>query len=253
MNKKARSRKFTSAQSTRLGAYFAAGVAASTAATSPAEAEIIYFDVYPPRTIGYGNSMYFGAISLSPATYTFNSSNGNFFGLAYSSQYNRLYSYQSTIAWGAGSGLGQPVLKLSDGATIDAGAIPSWNIGYALLTDRFSGYWTGGANAYAALRIDAGGGNYNYGWVSINYDTNSLTATISGFAFEGDINTPIEAGATAPIPEPGTWATGAGLFALAVGAHLRRRREKKAAASDALLNLAAGAHGVEKFRTDKAA
>ena len=47
-------------------------------------------------------------------------------------------------------------------------------------------------------------------------------------------------------------AVGAGLFALAVGAHLRRRREKKAAASDALLNLASGARGVEKFRADKA-
>jgi hypothetical protein len=257
MNNKSLPRPITAKQSARLGAYFAAGAAASMATSSDTEAAIVFFDVNPDRTISPAQQMTFGNINLGAGTYTFGSSTDPAFLLRLTGTGTGLYNgdgYTAYIQWGLAGGF---VAKLSYGATIDPTAITSWDNGYDYLTKGGSGPWTGGANAYAALRIDAGGGNYNYGWVSINYDTTGPTATISGFAFEDQVNTAIlagdQGGGPAPVPEPGTMAVGAGLFALAVGVHLRRRREKKAAASDALLNLAAGARGVEKFRADKAA
>jgi hypothetical protein len=256
MNIKILPRQISSQQSARLGAYFAAGAAASMAASSEADAAIVFFDVNPDKTISPTQQMIFGNINLGAGTYTFGSSADPAFLLRLTFTGNPYNGdgYTAYIQWGLAGGF---VAKLSYGTTIDPTAITSWDDGYDYLTKAGSGPWTGGANAYAALRIDAGGGNYNYGWVSINYDTTGPTATISGFAFEDQVNTAIlagdQGGGPAPVPEPGTMAVGAGLFALAVGAHLRRRREKKAAASDALLNLAAGARGVEKFRADKAA
>jgi hypothetical protein len=254
MNKKARSRKFAAKQSARLGAYVAAGVAASTGATSEADAAIVFFDVSPDKTINAGQQMSFQNINLVTGTYEFATTfTVPYFGLAFYGG-TKLVNVYTSIEWGLS---GVDVAKVSYGATINASAFPSWGNYYNYLVENGIGPWAGGADAYAALRIDAGGGNYNYGWVSINYDTAGPTATVSGFAFEDAVNTAINAGdqggGPAPVPEPGTMAVGAGLFALAVGAHLRRRREKKAAASDALLNLAAGARGVEKFRADKAA
>ncbi len=172
------------------------------------------------------------------------------------------------IEWGyAGSFVGRLALNDIIAGGSNWGATPA-----AYLFGGYVGYggewgFTGNADSqtgFAPLRINAGGGNFNYGWVEVtaqvtnrfsNY-LNEATVTVTGFAFEDQVNTAILAGdqgGPAAVPEPGTMAVGAGLFALAVGVHLRRRREKKAAASDALLNLAAGARGVEKFRGDKAA
>ncbi|MFN6340043.1 MAG: hypothetical protein ACK41W_15125 [Cyanobacteriota bacterium] len=131
-----------------------------------------------------------------------------------------------SIEWGLA---GSRVAKLSYGATIDSSAITSWDSGYDYLTSGGTGPWTGGANAYAALRIDAGGGTFNYGWVSINYDTAGPTATISGFAFEDQVNTAILAGdqgGPAAVPEPGTWAAAALLTAGAAFVRWRRRSGK---------------------------
>jgi hypothetical protein len=258
MNNKILPRQISSQQSARLGAYFATGIAASMAASSEADAAIVFFDVSPDKTINAGQQMRFGDINLGTGSYTFGSTTAPRFSLRFTGPGTSLYNGSSGggyIDWGLD--VSGDVLKISYGAAINPTAITSWHVGYDYLTRGGSGPWTGGANAYAALRIDAGGGNYNYGWVSINYDTTGPTATISGFAFEDQVNTAIlagdQGGGPAPVPEPGTMAVGAGLFALAVGVHLRRRREKKAAASEALLNLAAGARGVEKFRADKAA
>jgi hypothetical protein len=164
---------------------------------------------------------------------------------------------------------------LASNVSISSGSAWSWDdVPTAYLFQGYvgsvSGNWAFGPNetqsGFAPLRINAGGGNYNYGWVEVTVTSGNIFSppymgtvdvTVTGFAFEDQLNAAILAGDTgggpAPVPEPGTMAVGAGLFALAVGAHLRRRREKKAAASEALLNLAAGARGVEKFRADKAA
>jgi hypothetical protein len=229
MNKKARTRKFSAKQSARLGAYLSAGVAASMAASSEADAAIVFFDVNPGRTIGAGQQMTFGNINLGTGSYTFGSSTDPAFLLRFTGAGTGLYNgdgYTAYIQWGLA---GSRVAKLSYGATIDSSAISSWDDGYDYLTLAGTGPWTGGANAYAALRIDAGGGNFNYGWVSINYDTVGPTATITGFAFEDQINTAILAGdqgAPAAVPEPGTWATAALLMGGATYLGWRRRRDE---------------------------
>jgi hypothetical protein len=257
MNKKARSRKFTAKQSARLGAYFATGVAASVAAPSEADAAIVFFDVNPDQTINPGPSQYvtFGSIDLVNGTYTLNSNTGTYlkFSVASTSWFN--FANFNIETAGSGPTPGYDAYKLSLGDPINDAALIQWGP----VSGSF-GDWYSGGSGYIALRLNAGGGNYNYGWAQLSFVNNgdlTTALTISGFAFENTVNTSINAGdqggGPAPVPEPGTMAVGAGLFALAVGAHLRRRREKKAAASDALLNLAAGARGVEKLRADKAA
>jgi hypothetical protein len=246
MNKKARTRKFSAKQSARLGAYLSAGVAASVAASSEADAAVVFFDVDPSQTIGAGQNIYFGDINLAAGIYNLNDTDSPSFGLSFSGLGTSLYngSGGGSIEWGLA---GSRVAKLSYGATIDSTAITSWDSGYDYLTSGGTGPWTGGANAYAALRIDAGGGNFNYGWVSINYDTAGPTATISGFAFENQVNTPITAGA---VPEPSTYAllALAGLFGAAVWHH---RRQQTGGAPSELLQFASGVRGVEQLRAER--
>ena len=262
-------------RSSRLTSYskVAVGSLAAASAAGSAEAAIVYFDVNPAQTSVPNSTLSFGSINLGTGTYTLNGLSDTSFGLYFSSFNGGLSGYLSTIG-SAEWGYTTPYIErlaLNDG--ISGASAWSWNAppnGY-LFTGYIgdSGNWgfTGNDDSktgFAPLRIDAGGGNYNYGWVEVTTQVtnrsstylNGATVTVTGFAFEDQVNTAILAGdqgGPAPVPEPGTMAVGAGLFALAVGAHLRRRREKKAAASEALLNLAAGARGVEKFRADKAA
>jgi hypothetical protein len=79
--------------------------------------------------------------------------------------------------------------------------------------------------------------------------------TVTGFAFEKDLNTPILAGDTgaAAVPEPGSLAVVSGLFGLMVAANRRARKRDEPSAPESLLNLASGASGVQKLREESAA
>ena len=198
------------------------------AASSEADAAIVFFNVNPSQTIGANESVRFGNINLTNGTFTLNSTTDPDFALRFFGGTSLYNSSGGSIDWGL-NGFGGDVLKLSYGASINPTAITSWGGGYDYLTQGGSGPWTGGANAYAALRINAGGGNFNYGWVSINYDTAGPTATITGFAFEDQVNTAILAGdqgAPAAVPEPGTWAAAALLMGGATYLGWRRRRDE---------------------------
>ncbi|MGA1124795.1 MAG: hypothetical protein ACO3YO_09395 [Chthoniobacterales bacterium] len=231
----------------RLSSYskVTVGSLAAASAAGSAEAAIVFFDVNPDQTILNGNSLSFGSINLVAETYSLADSTAPSFTLSSTGAGPEFSGNQIE----AGALFGVYTYRLSDGDPI-SGALTFSS------TPSTPAYWGAGDSGYLALRLDLGGGNYNYGWAQVSVASPATSITITSFAFEGDINTAITAGdqgGPAAVPEPGTMAVGAGLFALAVGAHLRRRREKKAAASDALLNLAAGARGVEKFRADKAA
>lgn len=79
------------------------------------------------------------------------------------------------------------------------------------------------SNVFTGVRIDAGGGEFNYGW--LRYSTGLGTVTLHDAAFESNVNQ----GITTPggVPEPSR----ALLLALAGGAMaLRRRRAMKQAA-----------------------
>ena len=270
MNKKARSRKFTAKQSARLGAYFATGVAASVAAPSEAEAAIVYFDVNPDRVLvgssfGYAT---FGSINLGTATYTSGSTAGDYFSIGMDFG-GDLFSghYQGNVQWGlSGVNYGgfQPtrVQKMAYGTSISSisPSIGSWVNYGPYMSYNGTGPWAGGGNAYAPLRINAGGGDYNYGWVNINFVDNgngTSTSTITGFAFEDVVNTAIlagdQGGAPAAVPEPGQVAASLLLLTGVAGYFAYRRRVGAATEPKALHDLALGARGIAGFRGDKAA
>ena len=231
------------------------GSLAALAAANNAEAAIVYFDVNPDQTISDGGFAMFGEINLGSGTYTYGSTSSPEFALFFNIGGTNLYNGfgNQSVEWGLGGGSFVP--NLTYGSTIDSLAITSWSNGYGYLVQGGSGYWVGGANAYAPLRINQGGGNYNYGWVAINYDTLGPTATITGFAFEDQVNTTILAGATvsAAVPEPGQVAASLLLLTGIAGYLAYRRRIGAATEPDALHTLALGSRGIADFRADKAA
>jgi len=70
----------------------------------------------------------------------------------------------------------------------------------------------------------------NYGWLEVTWTASSGEFQILSGAYESVANTPIRAGATAPIPEPGTWAAMAIFAGGAAFAGWRRRNSAKIAA-----------------------
>jgi hypothetical protein len=243
-----------------LAAYTKATVSSAAALSAAGTSHaIVVFDVAPAKTIGVAGdptsqTMSFTDINLGTGTYIGSIGYGPPI-ISGPTFWFTIPGENQFTAQGAGGmglvGLWYPSTSLS---LLTAGTEISATSKYLANTSLSEGQWNGGGTGYVGLVLN-NGTNKHYGWAALAYtENNAATAlTVSGFAFEETPGAPILAGATAPIPEPGTWAAGAGLFALAVGAHLRRRRAKKAAASDALLNLAGGARGVEKFRADQAA
>ena len=224
----------------RLRAYTKVTVSslAAASAVGTAEAAIIYFDVNPDQTLIGNNPSYvtFGNINLSTGTYSLGNG-GNYFSIGMDSD-GDLFSgeYGGTVQWGLSPTVysapeSTRVQKLAFGTSISdiSPSIGSWvNFGPFMLYNG-TGPWDGGGNAYAPLRINAGAGNYNYGWVNINFTDNgggTSSSTITGFAFEDQANTSIAAGATAPIPEPGTWVAMAVFAGGAAFARWRQRRNE---------------------------
>ena len=89
-----------------------------------------------------------------------------------------------------------------------------------------------GANSFMGFRFGVfGGTDFNYGWLEATWTSSTNTFQLLSGAYESTVNTPILAGAAAPVPEPTTGALAAlvlGGTALGVA---RRRRQKAAAAT----------------------
>jgi MYXO-CTERM domain-containing protein len=147
---------------------------------------------------------------------------------------------------------------LASSATINASTSSSW-LDYSYGGSFYTPTGWNGTNTsgYAGLRIDAGGGNYNYGWVALNWTESPDILTISGFAFENSYNTAILAGAqgggSAAVPEPGQVASSLLLLAGIAGYFAHRRRAAAGAEPSALHKLALGARGIADFRSNKSA
>lgn len=234
----------------RLRAYSkatAASLAASTAACS-AHAEVVYFPVNVDTSVDDSGVLFnninvatqnVDIVAFTPGYFP---TAGNY--IAVGTAYGSLYAYGKWL-----NNPGVELLYTPLNAIKKFSYSTSINNTYTTWIDESwlsSSSWSG--VGYVGFRVPASGSQYNYGWIEVNYNSPNLKVT--GFAFETVPDLAIAAGVV-PVPEPSTaTAVGAGLFALAVGAHLRRRRAKQPAASNALLNLAAGARGVEQFRQD---
>jgi hypothetical protein len=234
------------------------GTVTALAAVNNSEDAIVYFDVNPD--IALSNAVSVFKFDLSNGTYAVSSDPSDFAGqrkFAFSKFGNAFglygaYSYNTTSA-----GYGVYLMsQLASGATIDAGT--TW-LGEAVGGSGFTPTGWNGINqsGYAGLRIDAGGGNFNYGWVALNWTESPENLTISGFAFENSYNTAILAGAqsggSAAVPEPGQVAASLLLLAGIAGYFAHRRRAAAGAEPSALHKLALGARGIADFRSDKAA
>lgn len=226
-----------SLKSRRLNTYLAAGVGVSATLSTQAEAAIVYFDVNPDQTFGIDNTLNFGGINLGTGTYALNDTSGTSFGLDFLNSYgDGLFAELrplGNVQWGYTVSYVER-LALNDNITEASattwGAVP----GAYLFGSYVSTYgnWGFGPNetktGFAPLRIDAGGGNYNYGWVEVSVvsgDTSSppyagtANVTVTSFAFNTNFNEAIQAGA---VPEPSTVAClllGGSAFAFS-----RRRR-----------------------------
>jgi hypothetical protein len=87
--------------------------------------------------------------------------------------------------------------------------------------------WNGSGTGYVGLRFTDPGVT-NFGWLELDYVASgaSTTLTVGDFAFEDQPGVAIAAGATAPIPEPGTWVALAVFAGGAAFARWRQRRDE---------------------------
>jgi hypothetical protein len=84
-----------------------------------------------------------------------------------------------------------------------------------------------GSDSFAGFRFGSGS-DWNYGYLEVTWDSANKTFNILSGAYESQLNTPILAGALAPVPEPGaaTMAFGA-LASLCLGGRALKRWKKQ--------------------------
>ena len=210
----------------------AAGALAAGSATT--HAAIIVFDtndrVY--NITAYGNTFFFGDINLQTATYGFGSTNSPNFSFFAGSYYNEFQLQGSGLVSGINFTKGSVNnLFISAGATVASGA----NF-YNTVNSTLGSVSIG--THYMGMRLRQNGQEH-YGWLEFTR-TSSSQILINQFAFNGVAGQSILAGQTTAVPEASTLGFAGGLFGLVVAAHLRRRQQKQAAASDKFLSLAAG-------------
>jgi hypothetical protein len=245
---------------TRLVSYMNVSVASAMGMLglcSQADAGIVYFDINPdlslanisenPDSVGK-----FGNINLDTETYTLGATSGNSFTLDLYYTFSR---FTGSNIFGFGEGPAAYGITVSRGHSISGSLVNPTrqedffpNVRQIFFADSETNGFT-----FLPLRLDAGGGNYNYGWVQgFDFGTHIV---ITGFAFEKDLNTPILAGDTgspSAVPEPGSLAVISGLFGLVVAANRRARKQNQPSMPEALMDLASGAKGVEKLRDSRA-
>jgi hypothetical protein len=208
--------------------------AAAVSGASVAQGAIVYFDVSPDKTLsGATGSFNIGNINLSGD----GSYDTSFSGTRFASEYittekPRIIGTNLQVAYNGTVGFATALTFFAEDATINASS-GSWTSAAYFDSNYSSGSnndWRNGnpTTGFVGLRIDAGSGNYNYGWAQYVYNDVSNSLTLLDFAFESSVNTAIVAGATA-VPEPANTAMLLAAGAAGVAAFRRRRRESAAA------------------------
>ena len=235
MNKQARSRQFTAKQSARLGAYLAAGLGASTVATSTADAAIVNINIGPTGFNIGGINGGVGYNYLTPRHIpSFPMPGAGILVMANDDFRIGLYG-RSGLNFAFNGGFASP-RNFAFGSSIGASAAFTgghffdtsfsiyyfdfyYNISYDVSSPNF------GPGSYMGFRTAQG----NYGWLEVTWDSASGDwggdfQILSG-AYEDQPGVAIAAGAeVSPIPEPGTWVA---LAVFAGGAAFTRWRQRR--------------------------
>lgn len=205
------------------------------ASASSASAGIVVFD-FPDVT--YDNLDNFGtiqcvSIDLVSQTFVFNDS-GDTPAFGALTNYERGFGF---YGWDVSAALAGPnyLEVFLPGSTVSSALNFSTAISYR--------YGSGlpRSTFFLGLRLTADGQDH-FGWLeltSADFADGYTQVTFKRFAFNDVAGESITTPGT-PVPEASTLGFVGGLFGLAVAAHLRRRRLKQSAASDAFLALAAG-------------
>jgi hypothetical protein len=231
MNKHMPSRKSMAKQSTRLGAYLAAGLGASTVATPSSDAAIVVINIGPT---GFN----IGGINGGVASGSFKTINN--FPLT-SAGTLKVYNDSYKIGLGgisglkigyANSGIYATPKKFVLNEVINSSVIGGSAVSPDVTVFRNNNYYgtfsspNFGPGSYMGFRTSAN----NYGWLEVTWTNASSQFQILSGAYESVPNVAILAGATvpapAPVPEPGTWAAAALLAGGAAFARWRRRRDE---------------------------
>lgn len=239
--------------------FAAAGLLA--AGSSPCEAAIIVFDIDPNITLGqpfwFEPNLVNGTMNQGGGDTYQSPFAGPSFGLSISETEldgpTFRFSSQGITAGGANVVIGNQHVDYGyyGGYNINVrqNRITSLTLGtdmrsadslyaYEMIKGNIANFSNG--NRYIALRLTVSLTEHQYGWLELTGNgSGGLIAT--RFAFDNQINAAwVYAGVTSAVPEASTLGFAGGLFGLVVAAHLRRRKQKQAAAPDSLLKLAAG-------------
>jgi hypothetical protein len=193
--------------------------------------------------IVYSGPQNIPAASLVPVDFQGIGASADFvFGGAFSSYTTYGYYYRSAVAFlypfSGNSVLASGYVmvdNISAGSPVSNGA-GSWNSVFGLLNIQYEypGYSKTYGNfvnkaGYMGVRISAGGGDYYYGWIQYRGDADFTTkaGTIIDWAYEDQVNTPINAGDTGenPIPTLNEWGM-IMLVALLAGYGMLRLRKQ---------------------------
>ena len=228
MKKRTPTRKSAAKQSIRLGAYLAAGLGASTVATPSSDAAIVNINIGPTGfNIGGINGGVTSGSSKSINSFPLASSGSL---LVYNNPGDKIGLAGSLgIKFGVAPLGGNAVpRKFTLNATINSAAIPA-DFGADASVFRYVGYYgtiynspNFGPGSYMGFRTSAN----NYGWLEVTWTNASSQFQILSGAYESVANVAILAGATAPIPEPGTWVAMAVFAGGAAFARWRKRRDE---------------------------
>ncbi|MBF0197921.1 MAG: PEP-CTERM sorting domain-containing protein [Planctomycetes bacterium] len=121
--------------------------------------------------------------------------------------YHHFWDDERTMIHRVGGGFGivegvdsNHAALLDLGDMIGAGSTYTTNQ-HVHIDDGSTGDWDGGGVGYIGFRMDAGRGNYNYGYLHLSHDDANNVTKLLDFGYETSVNTSIVAGLT-PVPEP---------------------------------------------------
>lgn len=216
MQTTAQAKRPWTAYATALGGIAAAG------ASAPAGAAIVYTDIADITMSTVNDALYFDLDQSGAGPYA-QLNGATPAGADFFIRGTGAIDVLSMVAFNNNQTAGYYLDKLSGSGTIDASQ-SWWGGGVSYFEFWNVGNWDDGGDGYIGLRLNAGGGNFNYGWIHIDYDDANNTLVLKDFAYQTTVNTSITAGdvgTVSSVPEPSTALMAAmGLGGLA----LRRRR-----------------------------